>query len=147
MTIIKQEDLIQSVADAFQYISYYHPLDFIKALEDARKQLPDGYAIQPERNSVSLMENGRYAVNGLSRTAAGVQEAVRLAKQRAEQATELAGRQKMIAALERLKLNHEQTALPAQMAAFGISGGGGMARLFMSHPPLDERIEALRNSR
>jgi heat shock protein HtpX len=55
---------------------------------------------------------------------------------------ELAGRQKMIAALERLKLNHEQTALPAQMAAFG-----GMARLFMSHPPLDERIEALRNSR
>lgn len=32
MTIIKQEDLIQSVADALQYISYYHPLDFIKAL-------------------------------------------------------------------------------------------------------------------
>ena len=32
MTTIKQEDLIQSVADAFQYISYYHPLDFIKAL-------------------------------------------------------------------------------------------------------------------
>ena len=35
MTIIKQEDLIQSVADAFQYISYYHPLDFIKALGEA----------------------------------------------------------------------------------------------------------------
>ena len=30
MTAIKQEDLIQSVADAFQYISYYHPLDYIK---------------------------------------------------------------------------------------------------------------------
>ena len=30
MTIIKQEDLIQSVADALQYISYYHPLDYIK---------------------------------------------------------------------------------------------------------------------
>lgn len=56
----------------------------------------------------------------------------------------LAGRQKMIAALERLKMNHEQTALPAQMSAFGISGGGGMMRLFMSHPPLDERIAALR---
>lgn len=56
----------------------------------------------------------------------------------------LAGRQKMIAALERLKMNHEQTALPAQMAAFGISGGGGMMSLFMSHPPLDERIAALR---
>ncbi len=57
---------------------------------------------------------------------------------------ELAGRQKMIAALERLKMNHEQTALPAQMSAFGISGGGGMMALFMSHPPLDVRIAALR---
>jgi heat shock protein HtpX len=58
----------------------------------------------------------------------------------------LAGRNKMIAALERLKLNHEQTQLPNQMKAFGISGsvGGGLARLFMSHPPLDERIAALR---
>ena len=35
MTVIKQEDLIQSVADAFQYISYYHPLDYIKALGEA----------------------------------------------------------------------------------------------------------------
>lgn len=35
MTQIKQEDLIQSIADAFQYISYYHPLDFIKALGEA----------------------------------------------------------------------------------------------------------------
>src|ERR1700761_2578639 len=32
MTVIKQEDLIQSVADALQYISYYHPLDYITAL-------------------------------------------------------------------------------------------------------------------
>jgi heat shock protein HtpX len=56
----------------------------------------------------------------------------------------LAGRGKMIAALERLKLNHEQSQLPAQISAFGISGGGGFARLFMSHPPLDERIAALK---
>jgi heat shock protein HtpX len=56
----------------------------------------------------------------------------------------LAGRNKMIAALERLKLNHEQTALPQKMAAFGISGGQGMMRLFMTHPPLEERIAALR---
>ena len=35
MTAIKQEDLIQSIADAFQYISYYHPLDFIKAFGEA----------------------------------------------------------------------------------------------------------------
>jgi heat shock protein HtpX len=59
----------------------------------------------------------------------------------------LAGRSKMISALERLKLNHEQTALPAQMSALGISGGGSFMRLFMSHPPLDERIAALRAAR
>lgn len=59
----------------------------------------------------------------------------------------LAGRDKMIAALERLKSNHEQPAqLPDQIAAFGISGGvaSGIKYLFMSHPPLDERIAALR---
>jgi len=56
----------------------------------------------------------------------------------------LAGRDKMIAALERLKLNQEQSQLPAQISAFGISGGGGWMRLLMSHPPLDERITALR---
>ena len=60
----------------------------------------------------------------------------------------LAGRQKMIAALERLKLNHEQAAaLPKNMSAMAISSGGGLSRLFMSHPPLEERIEALRNAR
>jgi heat shock protein HtpX len=59
----------------------------------------------------------------------------------------LAGREKMIAALERLKMNHEQTALPAQISALGISGGGAIMKLFMSHPPLDERIAALRESR
>ncbi|MGH8662470.1 MAG: protease HtpX [Burkholderiales bacterium] len=57
----------------------------------------------------------------------------------------LAGRGKMIAALERLKSNQGQSQLPAQISAFGISGGGGFARLFMSHPPLDERITALRS--
>ncbi|AVQ86026.1 fumarate hydratase [Plesiomonas shigelloides] len=35
MTIIRKDDLIDSVADALQYISYYHPLDFIKAMENA----------------------------------------------------------------------------------------------------------------
>src|SRR6201994_1201395 len=35
MTIIKQDDLIQSVADALQYISYYHPADFIQAMSAA----------------------------------------------------------------------------------------------------------------
>ncbi len=58
----------------------------------------------------------------------------------------LAGRQKMIAALERLKLNQEQAALPQSVAAFGISGGGSFSRLFMTHPPLEERIEALRRA-
>ena len=35
MTIIRQQDVIQSVADALQYISYYHPVDFIKAVKEA----------------------------------------------------------------------------------------------------------------
>lgn len=58
----------------------------------------------------------------------------------------LAGRQKMIAALERLKQAHQPSQLPDQIKAFGISGGQGwgIKRLFMSHPPLDERIAALR---
>ena len=57
----------------------------------------------------------------------------------------LAGRQKMIAALERLKLNHGQSTLPNQIAAFGIAGSAAK-KLLMSHPPLEERIAALRNS-
>jgi heat shock protein HtpX len=58
-----------------------------------------------------------------------------------------AGTGNMIAALQRLKSSSEQP-LPAQMAAFGINGGrpSGLARLFRSHPPLDERIEALQQS-
>jgi len=57
----------------------------------------------------------------------------------------LAGRQKMIAALEKLKVNHEQAAaIPQNMSAMAISSGGGFSKLFMTHPPLDERIEALR---
>ena len=61
----------------------------------------------------------------------------------------LAGREKMIAALERLKRGVNQPHLPDQMAAFGISGGiaHGMKRLFMTHPPLEERIDALRAQR
>ncbi|WP_426802363.1 protease HtpX [Xanthomonas campestris] len=60
----------------------------------------------------------------------------------------LAGRNKMIAALERLSLNHGQNTLPSQVQAFGISGGvgEGLRRLFLSHPPLTERIAALRAS-
>jgi heat shock protein HtpX len=57
----------------------------------------------------------------------------------------LAGRERMIGALERLKQGHNAT-LPDQLAAFGISGhrASGFKRLFMTHPPLDERIAALR---
>jgi heat shock protein HtpX len=58
---------------------------------------------------------------------------------------QLAGRNKMIAALERLKQQHEPSQLPERMAAFGISGGSdGIRGLFMSHPPLEMRIAALR---
>ena len=57
----------------------------------------------------------------------------------------LAGRQKMIAALQRLQSLHEPSHLPDQLVAFGINGGlaEGMRKLFMSHPPLSERIAAL----
>ena len=57
----------------------------------------------------------------------------------------LAGRDSMIGALERLRQQHPQP-LPDQMAAFGISGtlGQGLKRLLMTHPPLEERIAALR---
>lgn len=58
----------------------------------------------------------------------------------------LAGRQKMIAALQALQRAHEPAELPGQLAAFGIHGGG-ISRLFMSHPPLEERIAALKNQR
>ncbi|MEW5888298.1 MAG: protease HtpX [Pseudomonadota bacterium] len=57
----------------------------------------------------------------------------------------LAGRGKMIAALERLKAAQEERELPPRLAAFGISGHvrHGLSRLFASHPPLEERIAAL----
>jgi len=56
----------------------------------------------------------------------------------------LAGRERMIAALERLRAG-QPSQLPDQLQAFGIAGGGkGFMRLFMSHPPLEERIAALR---
>ena len=64
-------------------------------------------------------------------------------------AARLAGRDKMVAALEKLRRAVNQPHLPDQVAAFGISGDArrGLRRLFMTHPPLEERIEALRRSR
>ncbi|HAE90080.1 MAG TPA: protease HtpX [Idiomarina sp.] len=57
---------------------------------------------------------------------------------------QLVGKQKMIAALERLQRGQEPE-LKGSMLAFGINGKrSGLSRLFMSHPPLSERIEALR---
>ena len=60
----------------------------------------------------------------------------------------LAGRSKMIAALERLRQLHEPSQLPSEMAAFGINGGlgEGLRKLLMTHPPLEERIAALRSA-
>jgi len=61
-------------------------------------------------------------------------------------AAELAGSEKMVAALQRLQSIHQPSRLPEQMAAFGINGGmaEGFKKLFLSHPPLEERIAALR---
>lgn len=60
----------------------------------------------------------------------------------------LAGRDKMVSALEKLQRNVAQPHLPDQLAAFGISGGvgHGLKRLFMTHPPLEERIAALKGN-
>jgi heat shock protein HtpX len=55
----------------------------------------------------------------------------------------LAGRQKMIGALRALQRGQAED-LPGQFAAFGINGGG-VRKLFMSHPPLEERIAALQS--
>ncbi len=62
---------------------------------------------------------------------------------------QLAGRRKMISALRSLQRMHEPNDLPDSIAAFGISGRkrGGIRRLFASHPPLSERIEALERGR
>ena len=61
----------------------------------------------------------------------------------------LAGREKMIAALERLQAAQIPAQLPERVAAFGISGNGrgSWLRYFASHPPLEARIAALRNTR
>lgn len=56
----------------------------------------------------------------------------------------LAGKRKMIAALERLKAAHEPSSLPQGMQAFGIASG--VKGLFMTHPPLEERIARLQAS-
>jgi len=57
----------------------------------------------------------------------------------------LAGRDKMVMALKKLQSAYEPSSLPKQMQAFGVSGNTSISRLFMSHPPLSERIEALEN--
>lgn len=66
-----------------------------------------------------------------------------------EGGAKLAGQQKMIAALQALQRAHEPSDLPAQLSAFGINSGigDGLKKIFMSHPPLEERIEALQQYR
>lgn len=61
----------------------------------------------------------------------------------------LVGREKMIAALRRLQSSIKQPHLPDQLEAFGITGGigSGIQALFMSHPPLEDRIAALQAQR
>ncbi len=58
----------------------------------------------------------------------------------------LTSKEKMTSALQRLQAHHEPSHLPDQVAAFGIRPKkGGLASLFRSHPPLEDRIEALKN--
>lgn len=60
----------------------------------------------------------------------------------------LAGREKMVAALQRLGQTYGENTLPGAVKAFGISGGvaHGLRGLFMSHPPLEVRIQRLREA-
>jgi len=61
MTVIKQDDLIQSVADALQFISYYHPVDFIQAMHEAylREESPAA------RDSIAqILINSRMCATG-----------------------------------------------------------------------------------
>ena len=61
MTIIRQEDLIQSIADAFQYISYYHPLDYIQALGEAYEREESPAA----KDAIAqILTNSRMAAEG-----------------------------------------------------------------------------------
>ena len=66
-----------------------------------------------------------------------------------EGGAKLAGREKMISALKALQRAHEPEDLPGQLAAFGINGGRGrtIKSLFLSHPPLEDRILALESGR
>ncbi len=57
----------------------------------------------------------------------------------------LAGREKMIAALQRLQGDQQESQLDGQLTAFGISGKQAMSALFMTHPPLETRIAALKD--
>ncbi len=62
---------------------------------------------------------------------------------------QLAGKQKMIAALQRLQQPQQQSGeaqLDGKLVAFGISNRQALSELFTTHPPLAKRIEALRNS-
>jgi heat shock protein HtpX len=62
---------------------------------------------------------------------------------------ELAGKDKMISALERLRRSQDvPSTMPESLVAFGISSGKlqGLRAMFSSHPPLEDRINALRNA-
>ncbi|MFN4963080.1 MAG: fumarate hydratase [Burkholderiales bacterium] len=61
MTTIREDDLIQSIADAFQYISYYHPLDYIRALGAAYEREESPAA----RDAIAqILTNSRMSAEG-----------------------------------------------------------------------------------
>lgn len=61
MTVIKQDDLIQSVQDALQFISYFHPVDFIKAVNEAYEQEES----QPAKDAMAqILINSRMCAEG-----------------------------------------------------------------------------------
>jgi len=66
VTSIKQEDLIQSIADALQYISYYHPVDYIKSLAAAYEREESPAA---KEAMAQILINSRMCAEGTARSA------------------------------------------------------------------------------
>ena len=59
MSVIREEDFIQSIADAFQFISYYHPKDFVQAMSEAWRREENPAA----KDAIAQMKDGAVLIN------------------------------------------------------------------------------------
>ena len=105
------------------------------------------YVIEDRPGEVDVERGGPWVAGAGARV---VYEGTRQREFRADTAgAQLAGRQNMIAALQRLQAEQDVPKdMPGELTAFGISGDmkNTFSRLFMTHPPLEERIAALKQA-